>query len=367
MTEVQARLAELRTALPEKEIDALLVTTPENRRYLTGFTGSAGLLLVTRTAAHLVADGRYYERVGQEAPDVLLVRGGTAPLDALEPLVAETGVARIGFEADHVTVAQLEKFQRKVPKAEWVPIAGMVERLRLVKSASELAALRRALALADRAMEHAWAVVLPGMTERELAWRIEVFMREHGAQAVAFDLIVAAGEHGALPHHASGARPIAAGEPIVVDIGARLDGYHSDLTRTFTLGPATDPEYAHVWHVVEAANQAGRAALRAGATGVEVDRAARGVIEAAGYGEAFGHGLGHGVGLQIHESPRLSPAADEVPLSLGSVVTIEPGIYLPGRFGVRIEDVAVIGPGGAEILTGVAKPMVVEPAAMAVS
>lgn len=365
MTEIQARLAALGQAIAEQRVDALLVTTPENRHYLTGFTGSAGLLLVTPTAARLIVDGRYYERAAQEAPDVPQVRGGMALMDALEPVIRELGATRVGYEAEHMTVSQLAKFQGKAPEVDWVPLTGLVERLRLAKSPAELAALRRALALADRAMEHAWAVAAPGMTERELAWRIEVFMREHGAQAVAFELIVGAGENGALPHHTPGDRPIAAGEPIVVDIGARLDGYHSDLTRTFSLGPARDPEYATVWQVVEDANQAGRAALRAGATGREVDRAARAVIEAAGYGEAFGHGLGHGVGLQIHESPRLSPAADDTPLVEGTVVTIEPGIYLPGRFGVRIEDVARIGPHGAEILTQVAKPMVVEPARVA--
>lgn len=353
MTQHADRRAALGAALPAERVDALLVASPENRRYLTGFTGSAGLLVVAGAQARLVVDGRYVERAREEAPDVPAVPGGTAPMDALAPVLAELGAVRVGFEAEHVTVAQLGKLEAKAPDATWVPTTGLVERLRLVKSPEELAALRRALALTDRAMEHAWAVARPGTTERELAWRIEAFMREHGAEGVAFDLIVAAGANGALPHHAPGDRPIAAGEPIVVDIGARVDGYHGDLTRTFSLGPATDPDYEAVWRVVEAANHAGRAALRAGVTGIEVDRAARAVIEAAGYGDAFGHGLGHGVGLQIHEGPRLSPAAENVPLVAGSVVTIEPGIYLPGRFGVRLEDVARIGPDGAEILTGV--------------
>ena len=356
MSDVSDRLARLRRALPEHGLDALLLTSPVNRRYLTGFTGSAGLLLVTSDAAHLSTDGRYYERVAREAPAVALVRGGNDPIGALGPLVPAPGW-RIGLEAEHVTLAQRDKLVEKIPGAAWVPVAGLVEGLRMVKSEAERAVMRRALALADAAMEHAWGVARPGMTERELAWRIERFMREHGAEAVAFDLIVAAGENGALPHHTPGERPIGAGEPIVVDIGARVDGYHSDLTRTFTLGPPSDPEVETIWRLVEAANAAGRAALRAGASGRAVDRAARAVIEAAGHGEHFGHGLGHGVGLEIHEGPRLSPVADETPLPAGALVTIEPGVYLPGRFGVRIEDVARVGEAGAEVLTGVAKPL----------
>lgn len=360
MSAIPQRLARIRAGLAEQELDLLLVEQPENRRYLSGFTGSAGRLVISPEEAFLVTDSRYYERVEREAPDVTLVPG-PKPFEALGALLERLGARRVGFEADFVTVGLLAKLEEAAPDGlAWTPTQGMVEALRERKSIDEISVLRQAVALADRAMEHAWQVVRPGMTESELAWALERWMREHGAEAVAFDIIVAAGENGALPHHSPGDRRIQEGDPIVIDLGARLDGYHSDLTRTFSLGPARDEDYEAVWELVAEANRLAAEALRPGRTGVEVDAAAREHIAAGGYGEAFGHGLGHGVGLQIHEGPRLSPLAGDRPLQAGNVVTLEPGIYLPGRFGVRIEDIALVQPDGCEILTGVRKPTVVE-------
>lgn len=359
MSVIPQRLARIRAALAEHEIDALVVEQPENRRYLSGFTGSAGRLVVSPEAAHLVTDSRYYERVEREAPDVTLVQG-PKPFDALAELLDQLGVTRAGFEADYVTVGILRKLEASGEGRSWLPTQGAVEALRERKSEDEVAVLRRAIELADRVMEHAWQILRPGMTEAELAWALERWLREHGAEAVAFDIIVGAGENGALPHHSPGDRPIALGDGIVIDLGARLEGYHSDLTRSFSFGPPGDPDYERVWQVVADANRAAAEALRPGMTGREVDGVARKIIADAGYGEAFGHGLGHGVGLQIHEGPRLSPLASERPLQAGNVVTLEPGVYLPGRFGVRIEDIALVTSDGCEILSGVRKPVVVE-------
>jgi Xaa-Pro aminopeptidase len=199
------------------------------------------------------------------------------------------------------------------------------------------------------------------MRENELAWELEKFMRERGAEGLAFPIIVGSGTNSALPHHATGDKPIEAGEPIVVDMGAAIDGYNGDLTRTFSLGPAVDPDYESVYAIVAEANQAAAGGIRAGVTGRDADALARSVIEDAGYGEAFGHGLGHGVGLNVHEMPRLSPAAGEAQLRAGMVITIEPGIYLPGRFGVRIEDLAVVREDGIEFLSHVAKEPILAP------
>ncbi len=349
------RLDALRPSLDEHELDALLISGAANRRWLSGFTGSAGMVLLGRDHAHLITDSRYYEQVRRQAPDFELVEAGYQTVERLGELLEELGAERVGFEATQTTVDQLDRYREKLPDIDWQSTKGLLSGLRAIKTADEIERIRRAVALADRAMELAYERARPGMTERELAWQLEVFMREQGAEAVAFDIIVAAGENGALPHHLPGDKIIEAGEPIVIDMGARLDGYNSDVTRSFSIGPARDPDYLAVWDIVDRANRAAADGLRAGRTGPEVDSLARDMIEAAGYEENFGHSLGHGVGLEVHEMPKLSQLAGDRPLAPGMVATIEPGIYLPGRFGVRIEDIAVVREDGAEILTQVAK------------
>lgn len=367
MNDIEARLAATRRKLSETDIDALVIESPHNRRYVTGFTGSAGYAVVDPAGAALVVDGRYYERAASEAPGVTLVRGGNAPVSALAEHLAAIGAERVGFEAEHVSVDLLERLSKATDELTeeltWAPTKGIVEGLREVKTSAEMAALRRSVALADRAMERAWQVARPGMTEAALAWELERFMRESGAEALAFDVIVAAGENSALPHHTPTDRQIQAGEPIVVDLGAKLAGYCSDITRTFSLGPPDGEgasEYAAVWRTVDEANRRAADALRAGISGRVVDGIAREHIAAEGWGDAFLHGLGHGVGMEVHEAPRLGARSPETPLRAGSVVTLEPGIYLEGRFGVRIEDIALVGDDGAEIVTAAAKPMWLE-------
>jgi Xaa-Pro aminopeptidase len=351
------RLTKLRAILPEQDIDAVLISQPENRRYLSGFTGSAGWLVITAERAMMVTDFRYYEQVGREAPDFELAKIKTRVADLLPELLADLDVKRLGFESQHLTVEQLNTF-KAAEGVEWLPLENTVEKIRAVKDENEIDALRRSAALNDDAFTHLLEVIEPGMTEREAAWEIEAYMRTHGASKVAFDLIVAAGPNGALPHARPGDQAIQPGMPVVVDIGCVVDDYCSDMTRTFCLGEAS-PRYLEVWNLVLQAQEAAKAVIRAGTTGVEADAAAREVIVEAGYGDYFGHGLGHGVGLAVHEGPGASRLSKDT-FEAGMSLTIEPGIYLPGEFGVRHEDLVVIGEDGIEILTNTPKRPVVD-------
>lgn len=343
------RLEKLRNTLAEQELDAMLVSQPENRRYLSGFTGSAASLIITAKEAILATDFRYYEQMAREAPDFQLAKIKARFEDLLPELMSDLGIRRLGFESEHVTVHQLDLWRQATDNVEWVPQRQTVEKIRAVKEEGELEALRRSVALTDAALAHLLGVLEPGMTEQNAAWEIESYMRTHGASKVAFTLIVAAGPNGAMPHASASSHPIAEGEPIVIDIGCVVDGYCSDMTRTICLGKP-DPRYLDVWQIVRNAQETAEATIRAGMTGIEADASARQVIQRAGYGDQFGHGLGHGVGLAVHEMPAASPRVDNV-LQAGMVLTVEPGIYLPGEFGVRIEDMVIIREDGVEVLT----------------
>lgn len=353
------RLTRLRAALAETGADALLVSQPEDRAYLSGFTGSAGLLLISREQALIATDFRYYEQVGLECPDYALVKITSTAAAALPEMVTGAGVRRLAFQADHATFDDVQTWS-KAPDVEWSPTKGLVMGLRAVKDAAETATLRAAIALADAALAAALAQARPGMTERELAWIIESTMRTHGAEAAAFDIIVAGGTNGARPHARASDTPLAAGQPIVIDMGARLGGYCSDLTRTVCLGQPADPDkFWAVYNTVLQAQTAAEAAIRPGMTGPEGDAVAREVIAAAGYGDFFGHGLGHGVGLAVHELPRLSRLSTDT-LAPGNFVTVEPGIYLPGWGGVRIEDIVLVTESGVEVLTQAPKAPIID-------
>jgi Xaa-Pro aminopeptidase len=351
------RLTKLRQSLAENEVDALLISQPENRRYLSGFSGSAGWLVVTANRAVLATDFRYYEQVGREAPDWELARITDNIQKLLADLFTSAGVRRLGFESQHVTVDQLATWTQATDGVEWVPLKDTVESVRMFKDEGEIEAMRRSVALTDEALEYALETIRPGMTELQVAWLIESYMRTHGASKVAFDLIVAAGPNGALPHAHPGERVIQAGDPIVFDLGSVVDGYCSDLTRTVCLGEPS-AKYLAVFDIVLQAQQAAEAAIRPGMPGVEADAVARDLIAAAGYGDQFGHGLGHGVGLAVHEKPGAGRLSTDT-LQAGMSLTVEPGIYLPGDFGVRIEDLVIIRDGGVEILSRAPKQAVV--------
>jgi len=352
------RLGHLRQALVERELDAILVSQPENMRYLSGFTGGEGYLLITDEDALLATDFRYYEQVEREAPAFRLAKITTKFESLLPQMVTEVGAHRVGFEGDHVTYERYQSWVKTVDNCEWISTKGIVEDLRMIKDESELAAIRRAVALADEAVVHIMEMIHPGMTEKQVSWELESYMRTHGADQVSFTIIVGAGPNGAMPHAVTTDRPIEPGEPIIMDLGAKVDGYCSDLTRTFCIGQPRDDKYLEVWSTVLAAQQAARKAMRAGMPGKEAHEIASKVIDDAGYGDYLGHGLGHGVGLQIHERPRAGRLSEDTLLP-GAVITIEPGIYLPGWGGVRIEDMVVIRETDAEVLTKAPKRAIV--------
>jgi Xaa-Pro aminopeptidase len=335
-------------------VDALLLSKTENRRYVTGFTGSAGLAVVGVRDALLAVDFRYYEQAAQEAAAFEVLRGGADPVAALAEAVRKRELRRVGFESEFVPYAQVERLREKFAPAELVPL-GDVDRLRWVKDAAEIAAIERAAAIADAAFSHMLGVLRPGMIEREAALELEVYMRRAGAERLAFETVLASGPRGALPHGRATERSMAAGDLVTLDFGAVCDGYASDCTRTVVLGAATDRQ-RRIYDIVLDAQQRALGAIRAGVPCRDVDAVARSAIAAAGLGDAFGHSLGHGIGLDVHEGPPLSPR-NETPLEPGMVVTVEPGIYLAGWGGVRIEDDVVVTEDGCRILTHAPKDL----------
>jgi Xaa-Pro aminopeptidase len=355
---VNDRVEKLVALLAEAQVDVLLVTELVNVRYLTGYTGTNGLALIGAELRTFATDFRYLEQAAEEV-DPSFDRH-QAPRDlvkAIDEVLPDTPL-RLGFEATHVSVRDYARLRDQLPeRIELVPLDGLPERLRAVKEPEEVARIRAATALADGAFERMLEAGLVGRTEREVALALDVELQQAGARRPSFETIVAAGPHGARPH----ARPrdveIGRGELVVIDWGAELDGYCSDCTRTIATGELDD-QAKEIYELVLSAQRAGLAAVRAGAGSREVDSVAREVIDSAGYGERFGHGLGHGVGLEIHEAPSLSQSYEGT-LEDGNVVTVEPGVYLPGAFGVRIEDLVVARAGGAEILTEVTKELTV--------
>ncbi|MFC2025385.1 M24 family metallopeptidase [Chloroflexota bacterium] len=341
---VSSRLQKLRQQLAEKEIDGILISQPENRYYLSGFDGSSGYLLVTPQDTILATDFRYIEQAKAQAPDYKVFQiTGNMP-DWFPQLVAEPNLSRLGFEAGHITFATYRQLSDILNKAQsrlqLVPIDGLVESLRMIKEPEEIELISKAAEITDRAFEYIKDTIRVGMTEKEVAWEIERFLRENGSQTIPFDVIVASGPNSALPHAKPSQRQIESGEPVLMDIGARIEGYSSDISRTICLGPPDDT-FKKVYDTVLGAQLAALAIIKEGMSGEEADSMARTVIEEAGYGEAFGHALGHGVGLAPHEKPRLGPKSTEL-LTSGMVFTVEPGIYLTGWGGVRIEDLVVM-------------------------
>ncbi len=342
----------VRDWLRESEADALLVSSDYNRRYLSGFTGSSGWLLISATTALLITDSRYTEQAGKQAPDFTIVPQSGQLASLLLDLSKQHGFGRLAFESDHVSVAAYDTYREALKgEVDLVASQGVVEDLRVAKEPDEVAALQRAITIADNALAELLTWLRPGVTEKDVAWRLEVLMREAGAEGLSFPSIVAAGPNGAMPHHRPGDDIIPRDTFIVMDFGCIADGYCSDMTRTVALGTPS-PEMQAVYELVFKAQETAASQVRAGMSGVEADALAREVIVAAGHGDHFGHGLGHGVGLEIHEAPRLSPLAGDTPLPAGAVFSIEPGVYLPGVGGVRIEDLVVLREDGADVLTG---------------
>lgn len=351
--DVASRTKGLREALDPADCDALIVTDLVNVRYLSGFTGSAGIVVVTAEEMVFITDGRY----GEQSHDELAAAGVEARIEVVsgssrEALVAATsGCGRIGLEAGNVTWArQRELADDWLAGSELVPTEGLVEQLRIIKDDGEIARLRSACSIADAALAEMRASLGAKMTEHAFSLALDDKMRELGAEAISFDTIVASGPNGARPHAQPGDRVILEGDLVVIDFGAVVDGYHSDMTRTFIVGD-TDERSRHMYDVVREAQQAGFDAVRAGVSAKAVDSACRDVITGAGMGDAFVHGTGHGIGLEIHEAPRVASTSDDT-LRAGYTITVEPGVYLPDHGGVRIEDSLVVTEDGFEFLTG---------------
>ncbi len=359
LTPFQRRLEKVKKLLPEKPYDTFLVSEPWNRAYLSGFwaedmqlTESSGFLFVTEKAQVLATDFRYQEQAEKEAPDFQVVIYKENLANILPEIFASLGTHTLGFDNHHLTYERVMKIQEALqewhPQGELLPGGELVEGLRMVKEPEEIQAIRNSLALTESVLETIVAEAEVGKTEKQLAWRIEQLMREAGAEAISFPPIVASGPTAAMPHAVVSDRQLGESETIIIDLGARLDHYCSDMTRTLILGEP-DSKAREVYGIVREAQLRAMAAVRAGIASLEVDRVARDYIALAGYGDNFGHGLGHGIGLAVHERPGFGKSSSMV-LEEDMVVTIEPGIYLPGWGGVRLENMVRVTADGCENL-----------------
>ena len=353
------RLQKLRPLIAQGGLDALLLCQQDNYCYVSGFTGSSGWLLISDRDAILATDFRYVEQAKQEVGNFQInpIRGGLP--DWLPDLACSLGWHNLGFEANHISFATHNRLHEALRARnldlELVPTVDVVERLRCIKEPDELECIAQAAKLVDAAFEQARALVRPGMTETELAWEIEAFIRQSGSQGVPFDVMVASGPNSALPHAKPSGRAIGQNEPVVIDMGARINGYCSDCSRTLCLGQPTRT-LSEVYNIVLEAQLGAIHQITKSMTAAEADQLARDAIKQAGYGDAFGHGLGHGVGLAVHEAPRVTPNSSDS-LADGMVFTIEPGIYIPGFGGCRIEDTVVLEEGKVRPLTQSEKVM----------
>jgi Xaa-Pro aminopeptidase len=344
-------------AVADRGLDALLVTDLVNVRYLTGYTGSNGLAIVGSDVRHFLTDFRYASQVEREVPDEWARTTVAQDLLGAVPEQLGSGASRVGFDDADLSVRAHGKLAESLAGVELVAAGGMVETLRAVKDDLEIARIRGAAQLADEALDEVLEHGLAGRTEREVAFALEMAMRRRGADGVSFDSIVASGVNGALPHATPRDVQIPRDVLVTIDWGARHEGYCSDCTRTFATGDAIGSEAREVYALVQRAQQAALDAVRPGPTGKELDAVARDIIDGAGHEEHFGHGLGHGVGLAVHEGPRLSRLGGDMAMEAGNVVTVEPGVYVPGDLGVRIEDLVVVTRDGHDVLSSLPKSL----------
>jgi len=344
------RLAQLRALMDEHQLEALLITNAFNRRYLTGFLGSSGNVLITHDRAYLLTDFRYMTQAAEQTTSYeILEHQRTDEIGLVRDLLRQLSIRSVGFEQRDVTFGAYQHFAMRLQEISLVPTEGLIEQLRSIKDEAELQIIREATQLADRAYSHILNVLKPGIQERVVALELEYFLRSNGADSSSFDIIVASGERSALPHGRAGDRVLQRGEFVKMDFGAYYKGYCSDITRTVVLGKPT-PKHKEIYDIVLHAQQVTLDRLKPGLTGREGDAIARDIIKHAGYGDRFGHGTGHSFGLEIHEEPRLSTTCDKL-MEPGMTMTVEPGIYIPGFGGVRIEDDIVFTNTGIEVLS----------------
>ncbi len=353
---MRGRVHTLRQAIAAHDptFDALLLTDTSNLGYVSGFTGSTAQVVVTPTEALFITDARYTLRAQTECAGFEIIQtpaGSGGYADALKSVLeTRPSIKRLGFEANTVTVSQFDKFQALMPELHWVPTTDLVETLRLVKDAEEVALIKNAIRVAEAAMEQVKPLLKPGTREQDFALELEFAMRKFGASGAAFDTIVASGTNGAHPHHHAGPRPLVSGDFVTIDWGATVSGYNSDITRTFAIGSVTEKQ-REVYRVVLEAQQRAIAAIQPGKTGKEIDAVARDYIVEQGYGDAFGHSLGHSLGRSVHDGAGFSVRSETLILSPGMVMTVEPGIYLEGWGGLRLEEDVLVTEDGCAVLT----------------
>lgn len=353
---MRQRIDKLRALMKQELIDAYLITSPANLRYMTNFTGTAGIAVITWEKAFFLTDFRYMEQAGEQVQGMTILQHQGDLVAALLQLMESEAINVLGFEDAFMTYSDYSVFEEEID-AELAPASGLIEQLREQKDTAEVAIIEKACAIADEGFEHILKMIRPGMTEIEVANQLDFFMRSLGASGTSFETIVASGVRSALPHGIASEKIIEQGELITLDFGCVYQGYVSDITRTFALGdPGT--QLKDIYQVVLTAQEKVMEAAQAGVTGAQLDTIARRVITEAGYGEAFGHSTGHGIGLEIHEGPNISQS-NEAPLKVGNVITDEPGIYLTGLGGVRIEDDLLILAEGNRTLTHAPKELII--------
>jgi Xaa-Pro aminopeptidase len=334
------RINKLLAAIEKSRLDGFLISSPHNRRYFSGFSGSSGMLIISQEASSISTDFRYWEQAAGEAPGFTIFRAEKGLKEWFSDFVKQTGVQKLGFESGDITADLLNTMRLALRKSgvktRLIPAGNLCDKIRMVKDDDEITLIKRAVSISDAAAEYARRIVRPGMSEIELAWEVESHMRKSGSEPIAFPVICASGANSALPHAKPTQRLINSQEPIVLDFGACVCGYTSDITRTISCGEP-DSRFEKLYNIVLSAQQAAIEGIRSGMKARDADSIARSVISNAGYGKYFGHSLGHGIGLEVHEGPFLGPASEDT-LEEGMVFTIEPGIYLPGWGGIRIED-----------------------------
>jgi Xaa-Pro aminopeptidase len=350
------KLDKLRANLSIYGIDGILITSPFNRRYLTNFTGSAGVVLISADQAQFITDFRYVEQASNQCQGFEIVKFSGSIPEEVAKQANKLGIKKLGFEEDYLTFSSFKAYEKEV-EAELVPITGLIEKLRLIKTDAEIKILKVAADIADAAFKHILEFIRPGKTELEVSNELEFFMRKAGATSSSFDIIVASGHRSALPHGVASEKVIESGDFITLDYGAYYNGYVSDITRTVAVGEP-DAKLKEVYEIVLEAQLKGMAGIKPGMTGKEADALTRDYITEKGYGDYFGHSTGHGIGLEVHEGPALSTRSDIV-LEPGMVVTVEPGIYIQGLGGVRIEDDTLITKDHNEAFTHSTKELII--------
>lgn len=344
----------IRLLLKEKSLDGILLYKPENRRYVSGFTGSTGYVLITETDAKFITDFRYIEQATVQCDGFEIIETGNKK--TIVDVLNELTLFKLGVEEDYMTYGQFIELTNKLMGTKLVPLEGAILKLRSVKTSDEIKNIKKAANIADRAFEHILKFIKPGLTELDIALELEFFMKKKGASKLSFEPIVASGKRSSLPHGIASDKIIETGDMITLDFGCVYNGYCSDMTRTIVLGRADDKQ-KEIYNIVLEAQKTSLKAVKPGITGAELDVIARNIINDNGYGQYFGHGLGHGVGLEVHELPRIN-ARGNVPMEPGMVITIEPGIYIPNFGGVRIEDLVLVTDKGHEVLSKSTKNLI---------